>query len=137
MPRPHLTHDDFEDGLDEPDLPRCAHCKGTVCTYDGCTPDNHCPHGGKGVQRADGTWVCASSACQSSSLLPGEFPMRITETGPRASGKTTRLVARANAAVAAGKRVVFLNCELGLDPRIPIVQGADEEAVEISEGLCH
>lgn len=65
-----LTHDDFEDGIDEPDLPRCAHCRGTVCVYPDCTPDNDCLHGGCGIRLADGRWACASQACQDAVRWP-------------------------------------------------------------------
>lgn len=67
-----FSHEDFEDGLDEPDLPRCQHCKGSVCTYDGCTADNDCPHGGQGILTVNG-WVCASQACQKASVYSIEW----------------------------------------------------------------
>jgi len=64
-----------------------------------------------------------------------------TEEGAPKSGKTTRLITKANTAVAEGKRVIFRNVEIsawalaakGLDSRVIVVVAApgDQEAVGI------
>jgi len=70
--------------------------------------------------------------------------MIVEETGPAKSGKTTRLIARANKERAAGKAVTFHSFELtvvtlhlkGLHPAIPVVMnGGDKyrEYIEIEE----
>ena len=41
------------DDQDEPDAPRCAHCRGQVCTLEDC--EDHT----EDCQLADGRWTCS------------------------------------------------------------------------------
>lgn len=67
--------------------------------------------------------------------------MLIQEQGPPGSGKSRRLIQKANEAHAQGKRVRFLNWELspealyelGLHPDIPIQESNEVEALEIDD----
>lgn len=65
MPSRHsISLEEYEDGIDDHDVPRCEHCKGEVCIYLSCTKDNGCPHGGYGKPLENGRWACASKHCQ-------------------------------------------------------------------------
>jgi len=48
---------------DEPDVPRCAHCKGEVCTYEDC--EDHT----EDCELADGRWTC-SRVCYDAVVEP-------------------------------------------------------------------
>ena len=65
------TLEDLQSAQDEPDLPVCVHCQGTVCVFPACTPDNHCPHGGTGVRLDEDRWACASKVCQEAAGVGG------------------------------------------------------------------
>ena len=62
MPRYTPTHEDMEQGHDEPGLPICIHCNGQVCTFKDC-PKEECLHGGSGMKLESGKWVCGSTSC--------------------------------------------------------------------------